>query len=116
MGRVELTTLTKEFFMPRSLNAMKRFRREPRAPYAWDGCRRSPAVWRDGEEHRRRCVLIEHEFFPSHPRLRRGRPYESLDKLEVKDHRTGRGQSHVSSVNAGVIRKIFSTSPSRAQR
>ena len=36
-GRVELTTLTKEFFMPRFLERDETIRREPRAPYAWDG-------------------------------------------------------------------------------
>jgi phenylacetate-coenzyme A ligase PaaK-like adenylate-forming protein len=36
-GRVELTTLTKEFFMPRFLERDEALRREPRAPYAWDG-------------------------------------------------------------------------------
>jgi hypothetical protein len=36
-GRVELTTLTKEFFMPRFLERDEALRRKPRAPYAWDG-------------------------------------------------------------------------------
>jgi phenylacetate-coenzyme A ligase PaaK-like adenylate-forming protein len=36
-GRVELTTLTKEFFMPRFLERDEAIRREPHAPYAWDG-------------------------------------------------------------------------------
>jgi phenylacetate-coenzyme A ligase PaaK-like adenylate-forming protein len=36
-GRVELTTLTKEFFMPRFLERDEARRRPPRAPYAWDG-------------------------------------------------------------------------------
>jgi hypothetical protein len=36
-GRVELTTLTKEFFMPRFLERDEAIRRLPRAPYAWDG-------------------------------------------------------------------------------
>ncbi|MBE7502066.1 MAG: hypothetical protein HS113_17580 [Verrucomicrobiales bacterium] len=36
-GRVELTTLTQEFFMPRFLERDEAIRREPRAPYAWDG-------------------------------------------------------------------------------
>ncbi len=36
-GRVELTTLTKEFFMPRFLERDEALRREPRAPYSWDG-------------------------------------------------------------------------------
>ena len=37
VGRVELTTLTKEFFMPRFLERDEAIRRAPRAPYAWDG-------------------------------------------------------------------------------
>jgi hypothetical protein len=36
-GRVELSTLTKEFFMPRFLERDEAIRRKPRAPYAWDG-------------------------------------------------------------------------------
>ena len=36
-GRVELTTLTREFFMPRFMERDEAIRREPRAPYAWDG-------------------------------------------------------------------------------
>ena len=36
-GRVELTTLTKEFFMPRFLERDEAIRREPRGPYTWDG-------------------------------------------------------------------------------
>jgi len=36
-GRVELTTLTREFFMPRFLERDEALRRPPHAPYAWDG-------------------------------------------------------------------------------
>ena len=36
-GRVELTTLTREFFMPRFLERDEAMRRAPRPPYAWDG-------------------------------------------------------------------------------
>jgi phenylacetate-coenzyme A ligase PaaK-like adenylate-forming protein len=36
-GRVELTTLTREFFMPRFLERDEALRRRRRAPYAWDG-------------------------------------------------------------------------------
>jgi hypothetical protein len=36
-GRVELTTMTKEFFMPRFLERDEAIRRAPREPYAWDG-------------------------------------------------------------------------------
>ena len=36
-GRVELTTMTKEFFMPRFLERDEAIRRAPRAPYSWDG-------------------------------------------------------------------------------
>jgi phenylacetate-coenzyme A ligase PaaK-like adenylate-forming protein len=36
-GRVELTTLTREFFMPRFLERDEAIRRPPRLPYAWDG-------------------------------------------------------------------------------
>lgn len=36
-GRVELTTLTKEFFMPRFLERDEAIRREPWGSFAWDG-------------------------------------------------------------------------------
>jgi len=36
-GRVELTTLTKEFFIPRFLERDEAVRRKPCAQYAWDG-------------------------------------------------------------------------------
>jgi hypothetical protein len=36
-GRVELTTLTKEFFMPRFLERDEAIRREPIEQYPWDG-------------------------------------------------------------------------------
>jgi hypothetical protein len=42
---------------------------------------------------------------PHIPALRLGRGYESLDKVEVKDHRTGEVKAHVSTVNAGILRK-----------
>jgi hypothetical protein len=36
-GRVELTTLTKEFFMPRFLERDEAMRREPYGRWTWDG-------------------------------------------------------------------------------
>src|SRR3954463_4531592 len=42
---------------------------------------------------------------PHLPALRRGKAYESLDKLEVRDHRTGQVKAEISQVNAGVVRK-----------
>jgi acyl-CoA reductase-like NAD-dependent aldehyde dehydrogenase len=42
---------------------------------------------------------------PHLPALRLGRNYESLEKFEVKDHRTGETKATVSSVNAGIVRK-----------
>jgi acyl-CoA reductase-like NAD-dependent aldehyde dehydrogenase len=42
---------------------------------------------------------------PHIPALRRGRAYESLDKANVVDHRTGATLAVVSQVNAGVVRK-----------
>lgn len=45
---------------------------------------------------------------PHLPALRRGKPYDSLDKVQVKDHRTGEVMAEVSQVNAGIIRKDLS--------
>lgn len=42
---------------------------------------------------------------PHLPALRRGKSYESLDTIEVRDHRTGDVMATVSLVNAGVIRR-----------
>ena len=44
---------------------------------------------------------------PHLPVLRFGRSYESLDKLEIKDHRTGEVKAFVSTINAGILRKDF---------
>src|SRR4030095_13517288 len=42
---------------------------------------------------------------PHLPALRRGKPYQSLDTVDVLDHRTGQPRAQVSQVNAGIIRK-----------
>jgi hypothetical protein len=36
-GRVELTTMTRELFLPRFLERDEAIRRRPREPYPWDG-------------------------------------------------------------------------------
>ena len=42
---------------------------------------------------------------PHLPALRLGRAYESLDKIEVKDHRTGAVLALVSQVNGGILKR-----------
>jgi acyl-CoA reductase-like NAD-dependent aldehyde dehydrogenase len=42
---------------------------------------------------------------PHLPALRRGKPYQSLDSVEVVNHRTGQPLARVSQVNAGIVRK-----------
>jgi len=42
---------------------------------------------------------------PHLPALRLGRSYESLEKIEVKDHRTGEVKALVSQVNGGIVKK-----------
>jgi hypothetical protein len=42
---------------------------------------------------------------PHLPALRRGRPYESLDKSQLVDHSTGNALVSISQANAGIIRK-----------
>ena len=44
---------------------------------------------------------------PHLPVLRLGRSYESLDQIEIKDHRTGEVRAKVSTINAGILRKDF---------
>jgi len=49
------------------------------------------------------------------PALRRGVPYESLDKHTVANHRDGSAMAQISQVNAGIIRKdLAKISESRA--
>ena len=42
---------------------------------------------------------------PHLPALRLGRAYDSLDKIEVKDHRTGEVKALVSQVNGGIVKR-----------
>ena len=42
---------------------------------------------------------------PHLPALRRGKPYASLDTVEVLNHRTGEPMARVSQVGAGIVRK-----------
>lgn len=42
---------------------------------------------------------------PHIPVLRLGRPYESLDHIQIADHRNGELMATVSTINAGIIRK-----------
>jgi hypothetical protein len=42
---------------------------------------------------------------PHLPALRKGKPYDSLEKNEVKDYKTGEVKAEVSQVNAGIVRK-----------
>lgn len=42
---------------------------------------------------------------PSIPALRRGKPYESLDRVELRNVRTGEPLANISQVNAGLIRR-----------
>ncbi|HTD65118.1 MAG TPA: aldehyde dehydrogenase family protein, partial [Candidatus Limnocylindria bacterium] len=42
---------------------------------------------------------------PHLPVLRLGRTYESLEKIEVKDHRTGEVKALVSTVNGGIVKR-----------
>jgi acyl-CoA reductase-like NAD-dependent aldehyde dehydrogenase len=44
-------------------------------------------------------------MLPHIPALRRGKPYASLDQLDVKDCRTGQPVARISQVNAGIVRK-----------
>src|SRR5258706_14930350 len=44
-------------------------------------------------------------MIPHLPVLRLGRNYESLEKIEVKDHRTGEVKALVSTVNGGIVKR-----------
>src|SRR5262245_58883054 len=52
---------------------------------------------------------------PHLPALRRGKAYESLDKTQLLDHRSGNALVSISQVNAGIVRKdLARISESRA--
>ena len=53
---------------------------------------------------------------PHLPALRLGRAYESLDKADVLNHRTGEPMAAVSQVNAGIIRRDLVRPEARARR
>ena len=42
-------------------------------------------------------------LIPHLPALRRGKPYESLDKSQLLDHRTGNALASISQINAGRV-------------
>lgn len=48
---------------------------------------------------------------PHLPALRQGRPYASLDQLDIKDCRTRAALARISQVNPGIIRKDFARVP-----
>jgi acyl-CoA reductase-like NAD-dependent aldehyde dehydrogenase len=50
-------------------------------------------------------TTTSHPPLPHLPVLRRGWPYASLDRVTVRDHRTGAPLATVSQVNAGILRK-----------
>src|SRR3954471_18830710 len=50
-------------------------------------------------------------LIPHLPALRRGKPYESLDKSQLLDHRTGNALASISQINAGIIRKDLARIP-----
>jgi hypothetical protein len=55
------------------------------------------------------------DSLPHLPALRLGRAYESLDKIEVKDHRTAEVKALVSQVNGGILmRDLAKLSSARA--
>ncbi|MBX3733221.1 MAG: aldehyde dehydrogenase [Verrucomicrobiae bacterium] len=45
------------------------------------------------------------DSIPHLPALRLGRPYDSLEKVEIRDHRTGNVMALVSQVNGGVVKR-----------
>ena len=47
---------------------------------------------------------------PHIPALRLGRAYESLEKIDARDHRNGEPVAAVSQVNAGIIRRDLARS------
>jgi hypothetical protein len=49
--------------------------------------------------------MSDHNSLPHLPALRRGKPYESLEKNEVLDHGSGKAVAVVSQVNAGIVKK-----------
>ena len=75
-GRVRLTTLTREFFMPRFLERDEAEREPPCEPYPWDGVRNVRPFSRFGSDRGRRSVLRQCFIFQFSDAVE---PYRSLD-------------------------------------
>ncbi len=99
-GRVRLTTLTKEFFMPRFLERDEAEREPPCDLYPWDGVQERAAVLALPVRGGGGGVLMLHL-----PILRQGRPYQSVEVATVPHFRTKQPFAGLSQANAGLVRR-----------
>ena len=102
-GRVRLTTLTREFFMPRFLERDEAEREPPydRIPL---GRRTQRAAVQPVSESRRRGRLLMAALLHV-PILRGGQPYRSLDTIRTPHYRTREPFVEISQANVGLIRR-----------
>ena len=96
-GRVELTTLTKEFFMPRFLERDEALRRAPCEQYA-DGV---GEVRPFGQQ----AAKIVEVYEAPHPRAAARRRAESLDQSELRGIGSDEVLARISQSNAGMIKR-----------
>ena len=107
-GRVMLTTLTREFFMPRFLERDEgRARRAHRRIPLGRGRQRAPAVVAAGVGDR--GGVLTAVTAPVHiPVLRQGEPYRSLRLETLRNAAGGEPVAEVSQANAGLIARDLS--------
>ena len=103
-GRIKLTTLTKEFFMPGFLERDEGEREPPYEKYPWDGV--SGVRPYRGFARRPRLVCTEYDdrccSFQSFVGVR---PYTSMEVDEVVHFSTGEPIAKVSRANGGLIQR-----------
>ena len=97
-GRVKLTTLTKEFFVPGFLERDEAIRTPPDPALSLGRRGRRPPLPQAGSQRGRgRLLMIDV------PILRAGRPYLSKETLTLGDYATGEPVARVSQANPGLI-------------
>ena len=103
-GRVKLATLTKETFIPGFLERDEATRVPPIALYPWDGVQDVKPF------SRFESTVVEgvYSMAVHLPILRAGRPYRSVDRAIVRDHRTGEPVAEVSQANPGLVARDLS--------
>ena len=110
-GRVRLTTLTKEFFMPRFLERDEAEREPPCEAYPWDGVRNvRPFRGLRGDASSRACT----DAAPARAASRAALP--AVDVARVVDFETREPFVEISQANLGLVRRDLLEESQQAMR